>query len=150
VVAWGFDPAATELHYQQNVRDGITSTLPLLIDLGNPSPALGWAHTERRSLLDRRSADTVLALALLHHLVISRNIPLVAVADFLARLAPALVIEFVPSDDPMASRLLATRKDFGGYTVDGFRSAFTLPFEILDEARIVGTKRTLFRMRRRT
>jgi hypothetical protein len=73
VIAWDIDPAATERHYQAIRRDRVTSVLPLLVDLANPSPALGWAHAERRSLLDRADADVVLALALVHHLAISRN-----------------------------------------------------------------------------
>jgi hypothetical protein len=150
VIAWDIDPAATELHYQRNRRDGTTSTLPLVMDLGNPSPGLGWANRERRSFLDRADADTILALALFHHLAISRNIPLAQMADLFARLAPALVIEFVPADDDMAMRLIATQRDFVRYTIDGFKAAFSVHFEILDEIPIEGTKRTLFRMGRRT
>jgi hypothetical protein len=68
-------------------------------------------------------------------------------ADYLADLAPALVIEFVPKDDPMVQRLLATREDvFSDYTIDGFREAFGRRFEIADERPIPGMTRTLFRM----
>lgn len=147
VVAWDLDPAATERHYLRNKADRTTSTLPLVVDLGNPSPGLGWAHAERRSLLDRADADVVLALALVHHLAISRNLPLVDIADFFARLAPHLIIEFVPREDPMVRRLLATREDvFPDYTLDGFRAAFGKYFHILDEAPLPGSGRRLCRM----
>ena len=147
VVSWDIDPAATERHYQLIRRDGTTSTLPLIVDLANPSPALGWAHTERRSLVERADADVVLALALIHHLSIARNLPLDRVADFFADLGAGLIIEFVPKGDPMVDKLLATREDiFPDYTLDGFRAAFSRRFVIEDEAPIEGVTRVLFRM----
>jgi SAM-dependent methyltransferase len=149
VVAWDIDPAATERHYRSVARDGRANVLPLLLDLGNPSPGLGWAHEERRSLVDRADADTVLALALVHHLAISRNVPFALIRDFLARLAPNLIIEFVPKHDAMVQRLLATREDvFPDYTLEAFRAAFSEHFELLDETPVEGTERTLLRMRR--
>ena len=151
VVAWDVDPAATELHYRRIRADGTTSILPLVLDLGNPSPGLGWANAERRSLQDRADADVVLALALVHHLAISRNVPFDRLADYFADLAPGLVIEFVPKDDPMVRRLLATREDvFPDYTIEAFRAAFGRRFEILAEAPIEGVSRSLLRMRRRS
>jgi SAM-dependent methyltransferase len=150
VVAWDIDPAATERHWRLVKRDGTTDVLPLVLDLGNPSPGLGWANAERRSVIDRSDADVVLALALVHHLAISRNVPLDRLADFFASIAPGLVIEFVPKDDPMVRRLLATREDvFPDYTLDGFRAAFARRFEIAEEAPIEGVTRVLFRMTRR-
>jgi SAM-dependent methyltransferase len=150
VVAWDVDAAATELHYRRVRADGTTSILPLVLDLGNPSPGLGWANAERRSLQDRADADVVLALALVHHLAISRNVPFDRLAEFFAGLAPGLVVEFVPKDDPMVRRLLATREDvFPDYTIEGFRAAFGRRFEILDEAPIEGVSRSLLRMQRR-
>jgi hypothetical protein len=106
-------------------------------------------NAERRSLQDRADADVVLALALVHHLAISRNIPLDRLADFFGRLAPGLIVEFVPKDDPMVQKLLATREDvFPDYTLDGFRAAFGRRFEIAEEALIGGSRRVLFRMKR--
>lgn len=151
VIAWDVDAAAVERHYQLIRRDGVTSILPLIVDVVNPSPGLGWANAERRSLADRADADVVLALALVHHLAISRNIPLDRLAAYLAGLAAGLVVEFVPKDDPMVRTLLATREDvFPDYTLDGFRAAFGSRFELVSEAPIDGTTRVLFRMVRRS
>jgi SAM-dependent methyltransferase len=151
VVAWDVDPAATERHYRLNRRDGTEGILPLVLDLANPSPALGWAGEERRSLEQRSNADVVLALALVHHLAIGRNVPLDRIAAYLARLAPGLVIEFVPKEDSMVRKLLATREDvFPAYTIDGFRDSFGSLFEIAEQAPITGTARVLFRMIRRS
>lgn len=150
VVAWDVDAAAVERHYQLIRRDGVTSILPLIVDVVNPSPGLGWANAERRSLAERADADVVLALALVHHLAISRNVPLDRLAAYFAGLAAGLVVEFVPKDDPMVRTLLATRQDvFPDYTLDGFRAAFGRPFNLVAEAPIEGTTRVLFRMARR-
>ncbi len=84
--------------------------LPLILDVANPSPGIGWANRERRSLLERADPDVILALALVHHLAISRNVPLPMVLELFAQMAPWAIVEFVPKDDPMVRRLLATRK----------------------------------------
>ena len=60
---------------------------PLLLDLTNPSPAIGWAHRERPSLADRGPADTLLALGLIHHLAIANNLPLAHIVSYLKTLA---------------------------------------------------------------
>ena len=126
-----------------------TRLLPLLVDLTNPSPALGWAHLERASRVQRRSADAVLALALVHHLAISNHVPLPRVAAFFASLAEGLIVEFVPKSDPKVATLLATREDvFPAYTREGFESAFAACFELEAAAPLVESERILYRMRR--
>lgn len=150
VVAFDIDPAAAEQHYRQVRADGRHDILPLLLDLANPSPGLGWAGEERRSLLDRAAPDVILALALVHHLAISRNVPLPMVLDLFARLAPWAVVEFVPKDDPMVRRLLASRRDvFPDYGLDGFRAAAGERFEIVREEPVEDSPRTIFLLRRR-
>lgn len=131
VVAFDIDPAAVERNYRRVRSTGDTAILPLLLDLANPSPAQGWAHAERLSLEDRGPADAVMALALVHHLAIGRNLPLDRIASFLSRLGRWLVIEFVPKDDVQVRRLLRNRADvFPGYTVQGFEDAFRRHFRI--------------------
>jgi SAM-dependent methyltransferase len=147
VIAWDADPAAVERHYRALKAHGTTTVLPLLVDLADPSAAVGWALQERRSIVARADADVLLALALVHHLAIGRNVPLPRIADFLATLAPGLIIEWVGRDDPMVHRLLATREDvFQGYDFDRFRAAFGRRFRIVDERQIPGTGRVLLRM----
>jgi hypothetical protein len=119
----------------------------LLLDLANPSPAQGWAHTERLSLEQRGPADTVLALALVHHLAIGRNLPLESIASYLSRLGDRLVIEFVPKEDSQVQRLLRHRADvFPGYTVAGFEDAFRRHFMIDSVHPIAGTDRSVYLM----
>ena len=122
--------------------------LPLVQDLTNPSPAIGWENREREQLESRGPADMVLALALIHHLAISNNVPLQRLAESFARLGRWLVIEFVPKEDSQVKRLLATREDiFPDYTVQGFQEAFAHSFEIVDKVEIHGSKRILYLMK---
>ncbi len=150
VIAWDSDAGSVEAHWRRVRGAEGPPILPLVGDLANPSPAIGWGLTERASFLDRANADALLALALVHHLAIGNNVPLPAVAALFARIAPNAIVEFVPKDDPMTRRLLSSRRDiFDGYTLEGFRTAFGGPFEIVREAQITDSPRTLFLLRRR-
>ena len=149
VVAFDIDPGAAERLYARVRADGRSDILPLVMDLANPSPGLGWATAERRSLADRADADTLLALALVHHLAIGRNVPLAEIGGWFARLGRQLVVEWVPREDAMVQRLLATREDvFDDYTIEGFRTSFGQAWSIVEEAPIAGTQRVLFSLRR--
>jgi ribosomal protein L11 methylase PrmA len=150
VVAWDQDAGSVEAHWRRVRGDGNPRILPLVNDLSNPSPAIGWGLEERASFLERGEPDVVMALALVHHLAIGNNVPLPGIARLFARIAPQAIVEFVPKDDPMTRRLLAARRDiFDGYTIDGFRAAFGERWEIEREAPIDDSPRTLFLMRRR-
>ena len=148
-VCFDIDPAAVEKNYIEMRRRGETHILPLVMDLTNPSPALGWDHQERASLAGRGPVDLVLALALIHHLAISNNVPLERVAAFFARAGRALVIEFVPKGDSQVNRLLATREDvFPDYEQGSFERAFGRHFEIIESRKVADSQRTVYLMRR--
>jgi hypothetical protein len=150
-VSFDIDPAAVEKHFIECRRQGITSVLPLLLDLTNPSAAIGWHHRERDSLLQRGPADTALALALVHHLAISNNLPFPHLAAFFADLCTWLIIEFVPKSDSQVQRLLASRQDvFPEYDQEHFEAAFGEFFDIQESTAIRGCERILYRMRRRS
>lgn len=150
VVAWDIDPACVELNYREVRKRGDERILPLLLDLTNPSPAIGWEHSERASLVERGPVDAVIALGLVHHLAIANNVPLERVASFLARLGSTLVIEFVPKRDSQVQKLLASRTDiFDHYDEAGFETAFQRHFVLEDRQSIEGSARTLYRMRGR-
>ena len=144
-IASDIDPAAVEKNYLTIKELSEKNILPLVIDLTNPSSALGWAHTERESLLERGPVDLVMALALIHHLAISNNVPLEAVADFFAAAGRWALVEFVPKSDSQVKRLLATRKDiFDSYTEEGFEKAFATRFTLEKKELISGSERTLY------
>jgi hypothetical protein len=142
------DPAAVEKNYLECRTNKETHLLPLLGDLTNPSPDLGWALRERRSLPGRGPADLLLALALVHHLAIGNNVPLSQVARFFRSLGEWLIIEFVPKSDSQVKRLLASREDiFTDYTVEGFETAFRPYFELVRSTPVPDSERTLYLMR---
>jgi ribosomal protein L11 methylase PrmA len=148
-VSFDVDPAAVEKNYLDCVAKGDTSILPLVIELTNPSPGIGWENKERMSLAERGPADAVLALALVHHLAISNNLPFGKIAEFLSHICTSLIIEFVPKTDSQVQRLLATREDiFPHYTRQAFEQEFSHYFAIEDSADIRESQRTLYLMRR--
>ena len=147
VVSFDIDPAAVEQNYRQVKNDKTENLLPLLLDLTNPTPAIGWANRERDSFGARGPADMVLALAVIHHLAISNNVPLPQLADFFAETGKWLVIEFVPKPDSQVQKLLVSRKDiFPNYTREGFEAAFKARFTIREAVEIRESERVLYLM----
>lgn len=122
--------------------------LPLVVDLCNPTPAIGWENTERKSFLDRLHVDTILALALIHHLCIGNNVPLARVAQMFSTHCHTLIIEFVPPDDKQAIKLRGN-KNIPEYSYQVFLSAFRDYFTIKEQTPIVDSKRILFWMEKR-
>jgi ribosomal protein L11 methylase PrmA len=144
-VAWDIDPSAVEQNFLRIKSEKEQNLLPLLLDLTNPSPALGWANEERDSLAQRGPVDAAFALALIHHMAISNNVPLPRVADFFAGICRWLVIEWVPKSDSQVQKLLRTRKDiFDQYTREGFESAFGTRFHIREVMDVRESERRLY------
>jgi hypothetical protein len=149
-IAWDIDPSAVEQDYLHIKAEKEQNLLPLVLDLTNPSPALGWANEERDSLGQRGPVDAVFALALIHHLAISNNVPLTRLADFFAGLCQWLVIEWVPKSDSQVQKLLRTRRDiFDGYTREGFESAFGTRFHVREAADVNQSERRMYLLERR-
>jgi hypothetical protein len=144
-ISFDMDPAAVEQNYRQNSSQ--PHILPLVLDLTNPSSGTGWANRERMSLLDRGPADLGLALALIHHLAISNNLPFGKIARFLSQVCQTLIIEFVPKSDSQVQRLLSSREDiFGAYDQETFEREFCALFTIQQRKPIRDTSRTLYLM----
>jgi hypothetical protein len=149
-VSFDIDPACVETSYLQAVRTGESNLLPLVLDLTNPSPGTGWENKERMSLAERGPADAVLALAVIHHLAISNNVPLNMIAGFFKNICNSLIIEFIPKSDPKVRKLLATREDiFPDYRQESFEREFSKLFTIQSRADITDSQRTLYLMRRK-
>jgi hypothetical protein len=149
-IAFDIDPLAVDTLYNQIKKQKISNLLPLVMDLTNPSPALGWNQEERPGFKQHPLPDTVFALALVHHLAISNNLPFGRIAQFMCGLAENLVIEFVPKADSQVKKLLESRKDiFDGYHEEGFRKAFEEYYEIKGREKIRDSERSLFWMKRR-
>ncbi len=117
------------------------------MDISNPSGGLGWDTRARFSLENRGTADALLALALVHHLAISNNIPLIKIAAFFRKLCKSLIIEFVSKKDSQVKGLLSLRKDiFNDYDQEKFENAFKKYFTIQNKEKIPDTERTIYLM----
>ena len=150
VIAMDADPGTVEILYRSLCADGEVGVTPILVDLLNPTPQAGWAGGEVTSLERRGPADLVLALALVHHLGISRNVPLPSIAEWLARISRTLVVEFVPKDDPQTERLLVSREDvFTSYDIDTFEQAFGGAFELIRRTNLPAGNRVLYALESR-
>jgi len=151
VLSADIDPMAVEKNYRTVREHKETNILPLLIDLTNPSPALGWNNQERASFTQRAKSDLVIALALIHHLAIANNLPLPMIAGFMAELAPELIIEFVPKEDSQVAKLISTREDiFPDYNVAGFEQAFGQRYVVKSKHKLSKSDRILYHMSRKS
>ncbi len=149
-IAFDFDYAAIEKNYLNIIKNKEQNILPLFLDLTNPSPAIGWANEERLSLKERGPAGLIIALALIHHLAISNNLPLDHIAGFFEKLGQSLIIEFIPKTDSNVKRLLATREDiFKNYNQENFEHEFSKFFNIQKKINIKNSARTLYLMAKR-
>jgi hypothetical protein len=142
VVSIDADPGCTDYLYNR-LKDDLQgkSILPLTMNLANPTPALGWNEKERYSLRARGPADLVMALALVHHLVFSHNIPLPSIAEWLSSIGNHVAIEYVSGDDPMVSRLLRARGDEHlPYSRTLFESSFDRHFSIVEKTELTASR----------
>lgn len=144
-VAFDIDPIACEKNYNMIKKNNEENLLPLLFDLTNPSPSIGWANKERLDISGRQIPDVIMGLAIIHHIAISNNVPLVKIAEYFSSMSKYLIIEFVPKEDSQVQKLLATREDiFPNYTVEGFEEAFSQCYSILEKQNVVNSERILY------
>ena len=153
VVSMDGDWMAIERFYErEKAHDASRTILPLVIDLADASPNQGWRGAERKGLSERGRPELTLCLALIHHVVITANIPLAEFLDWLADLGTSVVVEFVGRDDEMVQALLANREDqYEDYHPDVFRALLAERFDIEADQPLKGGKRHIYfaRTRRR-
>jgi ribosomal protein L11 methylase PrmA len=149
VVAMDSDHLAVERLYQALRRapaaGGCENILPLVANIADPSPNLGWRGQERKSLAERGRPDLTLCLALVHHLVIGAGIPMRELLQWLAGLGSRLVIEFIGKDDAMVQQLLRNRRDnYADYDPEPFDRWLNEFFEVVRSERLESGTRTLY------
>ena len=151
-VALDADAAVVEELYGTLRGEGSATILPLVADVADPSPGLGWRGLERIRLEDRGRPDLTLCLALLHHVVISANIPVAAFLDWLASLRTELVIELPTREDPMVWRLLAAKGPDANpdYGTETFERALSENWEVARREVLPSGTRILYRAAPRT
>jgi SAM-dependent methyltransferase len=145
VVALDADQMSIERLYQRLAKERCANVLPLVGNLADPTPNLGWRGLERRSLPRRGSPDLVLSLALIHHVVITANIPLREFVEWLADLGADLVIEFVSKQDPMVEKLLRNKADiYTDYEQGSFEKCLRARFEVIKQLELMGGQRVMY------
>ena len=150
-ISFDIDPLAVEKNYLESLKNNEQNILPLILDLTNPSSNIGWNNDERISFLQRGPADLVFALALVHHLAISNNVPLYKIAEFFSAISKFLIIEFIPKSDSQVKRLLTTREDiFKNYDEQNFEKEFSKFFKITSSQKLVESERTIYIMEKMT
>ena len=147
------DENAVDLNYQKIKEQMGSNIIPLLLDILQPTPALGFNSKERFSIIKRLSKlnpDLTLALALVHHISLSGNVPFLKTAEFFARFSNYLIIEFPNRDDDMVQLLLNQKRDFKNhfdfYSVENFEKDFGVFFEIKKRVPIPKSNRILYQM----
>ena len=144
------DLDAVEAGYRENRANG-RPILPLLMNLADPTPDMGWRQSERKGLNARASFEGMLALAVIHHMVITSNLPLAEVVSWFIELAPNGIIEFIPKQDPMVIEMLMNREDvFSDYYEANFRRLVLERAFIVAEHRFESNGRLLVAYERRT
>ena len=146
VVAVDADQGPVELLYRTLRDEGDEKILTLTMNLADPSPGLGWRGLERKSLPERGKPDLVLALALIHHVTISANVPVKEFLDWLAGLGSSLVIEFPIREDPMVKKLLAPKREglHPDYELGFFERCLHEAFEVERSERLESGTRVLY------
>lgn len=125
VVAADLDPVAVDRLWRQASAENL-NICPLVMNIANPTPSVGWRNNENRSFIDRAQGrfDCVLMLALLHHLTVTERVPTPMVLDLAADLTKRnVVIEWISNQDPMYRRLLRGREALHS---DDTREAFEI------------------------
>ena len=147
VVAIDSDPQSVD----RLCRRGAKNVLPLCVDIAFPTPAIGWENREYPSFLSRCAGkfDTVMMLAVLHHLLIGSQIPLDHIATLCSRLtSDYLIVEWIPPTDPKYIEIIRGRDAiYSHITEAAFREAFAAHFIFIDEL-ILANHRILFHLQK--
>jgi hypothetical protein len=146
-VAVDSDALVVDRLYRHLRGKGETRVTPLLLDLADPSPGLGWRGRERQPFVDRVRPDLTLCLAVVHHLALTDTVPFGGIVDMLADFGAPLVVEFPHRDDPMASLLLSRKRPglFDHYDRPQWEQALGVRFTIVEQAPLPSGHRTLYR-----
>ncbi|BAO55366.1 hypothetical protein [Nonlabens marinus] len=157
IIVSDIDQAAIDHCYTTELKLTQTSRIiPIVCDLMQPSPAIGFANEERDSFVKRVQdfkPDVSLALALIHHITLTGNVPFEMSAAFFASLSDYLIIEFPDREDSWVRYILDSKRDarhlFDDYGVSAFAKAYSIYYHIDKQELIPGTHRSLFLMRRK-
>jgi len=150
------DPNAVEQNYRQVIKNKEKIIVPLVVDVLNPAANYGFNNGERFSFIDRVKEvdlDGCLALAVIHHITLSGNIPFALSAQFFSKMASNLLIEFPTRTDSWVQFLLDSKREFKNhfdfYDEENFEREYSIYFEIVKKERIDSSERILYSLKRR-
>ncbi len=150
------DPNAVNQNYTQVLKNKEHNILPLVSDLLNPAPGIGFNNKERLSLQQRikdNNFDVALALALIHHISLTGNVPFEMSAQMFASLTPYLIIEFPDREDSWVNFLLQSKREFAGhfdyYNKQNFENAYLDVYDVIEQQDIPDTHRTMYLLKRK-
>jgi len=136
---------AIEALYQKQKQKAKGNILPLIMDLSNLSPNQGWLGQERKDLESRGQPELLLCLALIHHMVISANIPMRDYLGWIRQMNAAVIIEFVSPGDEMTKVLLQNKvNQYTDYTKENFEGIVREMFLIVDSFPLKGGNREMY------
>ena len=132
--------------YRELRAEGEERILPLVLDLVDPSPAIGWRNHERPAFAQRVRPDLVLCLAVIHHLALSNTVPFDEIVGLLRDFDAPVVVEMPHRDDPMAARLLARKRPglFDHYDRPQWEQALAARFDITAQTTLPSGTRTIY------
>ena len=146
VVAIEMDMFCIEEILKESKQKKIKNISTIVADITEPSPGLGWENTEKAALIKRLNADMLMGLALIHHLSISKNLPLAFIAKTLASITSKnAIIEFIPKEDSKVKQMLQYRNDiFKDYTEENFLNSFQQYFTLIEAHACEASARKLY------
>lgn len=156
IIVTDIDSNAVNHNYQQIQKNKEVTVLPFVCDVLQPAPGIGFNNTERNSLIERLqeyAPDVTMALALIHHITLSGNVPFEKSAEFFSFFSKKLIIEFPKRDDSWAESLLVRKREFINhfdfYNETEFEKGYGKYFTIQKKQILEGTKRILYLLERK-
>ena len=151
VVAIDSDPAPVGALWKKAHSRG-ADILPLVVDFARPTPAVGWRCAEQTSFPDRANGffDSVAMLAVVHHLLVTDQIPLEEIFDAAAQLTRRwLLLEYVGPSDAFQRLLRGRGELYRWFNRMAFEEHAARRFETVFSREIPGADRCLYLLRRR-
>ncbi len=156
IIVADVDANAVEQNYNQVLKNKEKKILPIVADVLNPSANYGFNNEERFSFIERvkdSNLDGCLALAVIHHITLSGNIPFSFSARFFSQMSPNLLIEFPTRADSWVQFLLDSKREFKDhfdfYNEENFEKEYAVYFEIIKKEKIESSERILYSLKRR-
>jgi hypothetical protein len=145
------DNNAVDYNYKTMKLNKEQFMLPFVLDVLNPSAAIGLNNKERESFLNRIkdfAPDITLALAVIHHMSLSGNVPFRNSAQFFSTFSKHLIIEFPKRNDSWVQRLLKSKGEFEShfsfYSIENFEKAYSEFFTITEKTTISDSDRVMY------